>query len=172
MNDPDHMGEVLKEGESVTLRYVRELRHPPERVWAALTESEHLRAWMPIDLVGERAANAVLTARFWPEFVAKYGIEEPDLSAEILIWNPPKTFEWRWDKDILRFDLEVSPVGTRLVFTTTIDTQDVPGHKTGAGYHLCLRCLRECLDNQALTVPLLDQETDELEARYAEKFAL
>lgn len=60
--------------------------------------------------------------------------------------------------------------GTRLVFTTRIDTQEVPGHKTAAGYHLCLRCLQEHLNDQTLKESLLDQKTDELEARYAEKF--
>jgi uncharacterized protein YndB with AHSA1/START domain len=172
MKDNDHLGEVLRDGGLVTLRYVRELSHPPDKVWAALTESEHLRAWMPIDLVGERTVGAVLTARFWPDFVAKYGIEEPDMAAEILVWDPPRTLEWRWDKDILRFDLTVCSVGTHLVFTTRIDTQEVPGHKTAAGYHLCLSCLREHLDDRALKVPLLDQKTDELEALYADKFSL
>ena len=169
--DTDRMGEVLRDGENVTLRYVRELKHPPQKVWAALTESQHLRAWMPIDLVGERVVGAKLTARFWPDFVAKYGIDQPDLPAEILVWSPPNTLEWRWGEDILRFELTVSPVGTRLVFTTKLDTREVPGHKTGAGYHLCLKCLREYLDTQRVEVALLDQKTEQLEARYAETFA-
>lgn len=171
MKDNERLGEVLKDGETITLRYVRELKHPPEKVWAALTESAGLRAWMPIDLVGERAAGAVLKARFWPDFVAKYGIEKPDLPAKILIWDPPKTLEWRWNEDILRFELEASELGTQLVFTTRIDTREVPGHKTGAGYHLCLRCLQAYLDDLAHLVPLIDQKTDELETRYAEMFS-
>jgi uncharacterized protein YndB with AHSA1/START domain len=171
MKANERMGEVLREGEQVALRYVRELRHPPEKVWAALTESEHLRAWMPIELVGERAAGAALQARFWPDFVAKYGIDAPELPAEILVWDPPKTFEWRWDKDLLRFELEPITSGTRLVFSTTIGIEQIPGHKTAAGYHLCLRCLQEHLDEGTTEVPLLDQPTDALEARYEEKFA-
>lgn len=170
MKENERMGEVLREGEQVTLRYVRELRHPPEKVWAALTESEHLRAWMPVDLVGERAAGATLKARFWPDFVAEYAIEEPDLPAEIVVWDPPKTLVWKWDTDLLRFELEATESGTCLIFTTMIDTKQVPGHKTAAGYHLCLRCLLDHLDNGAVAVPLLDQPTTDLEARYERKF--
>lgn len=170
MKENERMGEVLREGEQVTLRYVRELRHPPEKVWAALTESEHLRAWMPVDLVGERATGANLEARFWPDFVAKYGMDEPSLPAEIVVWDRPKTLVWKWDTDLLRFELEATESGTRLIFTTNIDTKQAPGHKTAAGYHLCLRCLIEHLDNGAVQVPLLDQPTAELEASYEHIF--
>lgn len=166
MTDNERMGEVLGEGEQVTLRYVRDLRHAPEKVWAALTESEHLRAWMPVDLVGERAAGAKLQARFWPEFVDEYGIDAPELPAEILVWDPPKVLEWMWDKDRLRFELEATATGTRLTFSTIVDTREVPGHKTAAGYHLCLRCLVDYLDRDTVDVPLIDQPTDELEAQY------
>jgi len=29
------------------LRFTRTLDHPPEKVWRAITEPEHLRAWFP-----------------------------------------------------------------------------------------------------------------------------
>ena len=41
------MGTVLHDGERWGLRYERLLRHPPDKVWAGLTESEHLKHWMP-----------------------------------------------------------------------------------------------------------------------------
>ncbi|HEY2067170.1 MAG TPA: SRPBCC domain-containing protein, partial [Gemmatimonadaceae bacterium] len=40
---------VRKDGERWTLVLVRELRHPPEKVWQALTEPEQLREWAPFD---------------------------------------------------------------------------------------------------------------------------
>lgn len=132
MKENEQLGDVSREGEQVTLRYVRGLRHAPEKVWAALTESEHLRAWMPVDLVGERAARAQLVARFWPDFIMKYGMDEPELPAEIVVWDPPKTLAWTWDEDLLRFELEATESSTRLTFTTKIDTKQVPGHKTAA----------------------------------------
>ena len=41
--------EVRQDGDKWTLVLVRELRHPPAKVWQALTEPEHLREWAPFD---------------------------------------------------------------------------------------------------------------------------
>src|SRR5262249_61612515 len=41
--------EVRKDGEKWTLILVRELRHPPAKVWQALTEPAQLREWAPFD---------------------------------------------------------------------------------------------------------------------------
>ena len=41
--------EVQKDGEKWTLVLVRDLRHPPAKVWQALTDPEHLREWAPFD---------------------------------------------------------------------------------------------------------------------------
>ena len=75
-NDETSMGEVLRDGERVGLRFVRRFAHPVERVWAAITESDQLRFWMPCDIVGERRAGADVTLPFWPAAVEKYQLEE------------------------------------------------------------------------------------------------
>ena len=41
-----------KAGEKWTLILVRELRHPPDKVWQALTDPAHLREWAPFDADG------------------------------------------------------------------------------------------------------------------------
>src|SRR5437899_12557897 len=41
--------EVRKDGEKWTLILVRELRHPPDKVWKALTDPASLREWAPFD---------------------------------------------------------------------------------------------------------------------------
>jgi hypothetical protein len=125
---------------------------------------------MPCDLVGERRQGAELLARFWPEFVAKYGIDAPDLPAEILSWEPPRLFEWTWDTDVLRFELEPTATGTRLVFTTWLESQTTaPPHKTAAGYHACLGCLQGLVDERP-GIALLDVDVDPLERAYEERF--
>ena len=53
--------EVQKEGEKWTLVLVRDLRHPPAKVWKALTDPEHLREWAPFD--SDRNLGAVGTAK-------------------------------------------------------------------------------------------------------------
>ncbi len=35
------------------VRFSRRLPHPPEKVWRALTEAEHLAAWFPTTVEGE-----------------------------------------------------------------------------------------------------------------------
>ena len=69
------MGTVLHDGERWGLRYERLLRHPPDKVWAGLTESEHLEHWMPCDIVGERREGAAIELPFWPAQVERYAIE-------------------------------------------------------------------------------------------------
>jgi len=41
--------EIRKDGDNWTLVLVRDLRHPPARVWEALTDPAHLREWAPFD---------------------------------------------------------------------------------------------------------------------------
>jgi hypothetical protein len=41
--------EVRKDGEKWTLILVRELAHPPAKVWQALTDPTELREWAPFD---------------------------------------------------------------------------------------------------------------------------
>src|SRR5215469_6688873 len=40
---------IRKEGDKWTLILVRQLRHPPEKVWQALTDPAHLREWAPFE---------------------------------------------------------------------------------------------------------------------------
>ncbi|HEY6939356.1 MAG TPA: SRPBCC family protein, partial [Terriglobales bacterium] len=43
---------IQKQGEKWTLVLVRDLRHPPDKVWQALTDPAHLREWAPFDAEG------------------------------------------------------------------------------------------------------------------------
>src|SRR4051794_35089900 len=53
--------EVRKEGEKWTLVLVRDLPHPPARVWKALTDPAHLREWAAFD--ADRNLGAVGSAK-------------------------------------------------------------------------------------------------------------
>lgn len=172
------LGEVLRDGDRTGLRYERRLAHPPEKVWRALTESEHLRHWFPADIVGERRAGAPLRLRFWPESVAHgraeleaAGIDLDDavLPGEVVVWDPPRVFELTWDNDRLRYELEPDGAGTRLVFTTWLlgeqGPKGVPG--TAAGYHVCLDALAGLLDAGSSPEPD-GAAIRALEERYAE----
>jgi uncharacterized protein YndB with AHSA1/START domain len=173
--DESRLGEVLREGERVKLRYERHLAHPPEKVWRALTESEQLRHWFPADIVGERQAGAALELRFWPETVADardeieaIGVDpnEATLPGEMRVWDPPRVLELTWDTDVLRYELEPDGVGTRLLFTTWLAEPGPTGTSgTAAGYHVCLDSLGLLLDTGSATTRGAD--TAALERRYA-----
>jgi len=56
------LGTLSREGDRWKLTFVRPLPHTPEKVWRAVTEPEHLAAWYPQEIVGERRAGAALRA--------------------------------------------------------------------------------------------------------------
>jgi uncharacterized protein YndB with AHSA1/START domain len=165
------MGEVVRDGERIGLRFVRQFAHSVERVWAAITESDQLRHWMPCDIVGERRAGADITLPFWPAQVEKYELEETSLTGRIEEWEPPTLFQWTWGGDIVRFELADTAGGTTMTFTTWLESPD-PAEAAGAagGYHVCLDELRLLLDTGSAP-PLVDVDdrAHELQAAYAER---
>lgn len=166
MNPRHPLGEVLRKDGRFGLRYVRVLSHGPERVWTALTSSEDLRHWLPVDIVGPRAEGAPIELVFWASVVEKYGIEEPSLPGRIVTWQPPTVLSWTWDTDLLTFELEPTDSGTRLTFTTWIG--QTPGvDKTAAGYQVCLDQLVTLVDTGSAP-PFIEQDPTEYEELYAD----
>jgi uncharacterized protein YndB with AHSA1/START domain len=150
------MATVLRDGDRLGLRYHRRLAHRPEKVWRAITESEHLRHWMPCDIVGERRAGADVELPFWPDHVEKYEIDEPVLAGRINVWEPPHTFEWAWGGDVLLFELAPVDEGTDLTFTTWFaDSDGQAASNAAGGYHVCLDHLARLLDGET-TLSLTD----------------
>jgi uncharacterized protein YndB with AHSA1/START domain len=121
------------------LRFTRHLAHPPEKVWRALTEPEHLAAWFPDTIVVSRwEAGAPL--RF-----EHPGMPEGGFDGEVLAYEPERLIELRWGTDVLRFELEPDGDGTHL---TLLDTFDELGKaaRDAAGWHVCLDQLEHHLD--------------------------
>jgi uncharacterized protein YndB with AHSA1/START domain len=173
-NKETSMGEVLRDGERVGLRFVRRFDHPVERVWSAITESEQLKFWMPCDIVGERRAGADITLPFWPAQVERYQLEETILTGRIEVWDPPAVFQWTWGGDILRFELERADAGTTMTFTTWLESPDPEGAANAAGgYHVCLDQLGVLLDTGS--APSLIESEDvarRLQPEYAKRLSV
>lgn len=166
MTDPA-MATLLEADGRVALRFVRRFAHPPEKVWRAITESEHLQHWLPCDIVGERAEGAGVELPFWPAHVEAYGLDmTPSLSGEIRVWQPPEVFEWSWDTDLLRWELVPDGDGTVLTFTTWLGDVGHPAEKTAAGYHVCLDQLAELVATGTVAQPLVAVDVGPLEDRY------
>lgn len=177
MTEDARLGVVLRDGQRVGLRYNRHLAHPPERVWSALTESERLQHWMPCDIVGDRVEGADIELPFWPPVAEKYGLGEASLLGTIITWRPPYLFEWTWDGDHLRFELEPTDRGTHLTFTTwfgeglkgpTPDAADVKrATQTAAGYHICFDRMELLLEGGA-SGTVADVDPTSTEQQYEE----
>jgi uncharacterized protein YndB with AHSA1/START domain len=162
------LGEIQRDGDRPVLRYERQLAHPPEKVWAAITESEHLQHWLPADIVGERREGVAIELRFWRDHVEKYQLPMEAMPGRITVWDPTAVFEWEWDTDLVRFELTPDGDGTMLVLTTWLSHKSGDPNTTAAGYHVCLDNLTELLDTGGVTTPLVDVPVADLEARYAE----
>lgn len=52
---------IEKDGEKWTLVLTRELRHPPAKVWEAITDPAHLSEWAPFDADRNLAAVGPVT---------------------------------------------------------------------------------------------------------------
>ena len=67
--------EPLAGQKSWRLRFTRIFPHPQEKVWRAITEPEHLAAWFPTTVDGERKAGARLIAFDWGGDVVRIELE-------------------------------------------------------------------------------------------------
>ena len=124
------LGELEHQGDTVLLRFTRRLEHPPEKVWRALVEPEHLAAWFPTTIDGDRAAGARLRFRHRDDIVEPF-------EGEMLAFEPPSLLELQWGPDVLRFELEAAGAGTLLRFTDTLEALGKAA-RDGAGWHECL----------------------------------
>ncbi|MGA7418688.1 MAG: SRPBCC family protein [Acidimicrobiales bacterium] len=115
------------------LRFTRPLPQPPETVWRAITESEHLEAWFPQRIVGEWAVGAPL------RFESRGG-EFPPFDGEVLAYEPGSTIEFRWGTDLIRLEVAPTESGCTLTLVDTIDELGKAA-RDGAGWHVCLDAL-------------------------------
>jgi uncharacterized protein YndB with AHSA1/START domain len=137
----DDLGELTQEHGRWQLRYVRWLKHPPETVWAAVTEPEHLRVWFPFDIEGERAAGAPLRFLFREN-------EAPDFEGEMVEFDPPRAMELKWEGDErVRIEVEAREDGTQLTLLNRFDELGKAA-RDGTGWHICLELLIDHLEGR------------------------
>ncbi|KAB1922246.1 SRPBCC family protein [Micromonospora noduli] len=122
-----------------TVVFVRDLRHPPAAVWAALTDPAQLAQWAPFlaDRDLGTAGAAVLTL-----VDGETTQEDP---ATVRRAEPPHLLEYTWGDDLLRWELSPLGSGTRLTLRHTVaDRGMLP--MVAAGWHLCLDVADRLLD--------------------------
>jgi uncharacterized protein YndB with AHSA1/START domain len=122
--------EIQKDGDKWTLVLVRDLAHPPAKVWKALTEPEHLREWAPFD--ADRSLAAVGTAK-----LSTAGTPTPYVSeTQVKRADAPKALEYSWGGGDIRWELEPRGAsGTRLTLWHNINRGYIA--MGAAGWHIC-----------------------------------
>ena len=133
-----HGAQVRKGAEKWTLVLVRELSHPPEKVWEALTDPAQLREWAPFDAdrsMDRAGAKVKLTA---------VGAPTPTVSeTTITRAEAPHLLEYQWGDQDLRWQLEGYGGGTRLTLWHGIDRRFIS--MGAAGWHIGLDVLARLL---------------------------
>jgi uncharacterized protein YndB with AHSA1/START domain len=133
--------EVRKDGEKWTLVLVRELRHAPAKVWAALTDPEQLREWAPFD--SDRNLGAVGTAKL--STVGAPHVSETRVTRA----DAPRVLEFSWGGQDIRWELEpTGSGGTRLTLWHNIDRHYIS--MGAAGWHICFDVLDHYLGSQPI----------------------
>jgi uncharacterized protein YndB with AHSA1/START domain len=131
---PASAAQIRRDGEKWTLILVGELRHPPEKVWRALTDPAQLREWAPFE--ADRSMGTVGTVKLiW---VGTGAAQETRVTRA----DAPKVLEYT----DTRWELEAIPGGTRLRLWTDIDRRFVAWG--AAGWHICFDVLDRLLSGR------------------------
>ena len=140
---PASGAQVRKDGEKWTLVLVRELRHPPKKVWQALTDPAQLHEWAPFDAdrsLGTAGVTAKLTTVGAPALhVTETTVRRADA---------PKALEYNWGDFDMRWELEALDGGTRLTLWTNIDRRYMA--MGAAGWHISFDVLDRLLAGQPI----------------------
>jgi len=135
---PANVARVQKDGDKWTLVLVREMRHPPERVWKALTDPAQLSEWAPFEAdgnLGVAGSTVKLTT------VGAPGLHVTE--TKVTRAEPPRALEYNWGGFDMRWQLEALGGGTRLTLWTNIARPYIS--MGAAGWHICFDVLDRLL---------------------------
>jgi len=140
---PASGAEVRKDGEKWTLVLVRDLRHPPGRVWKALTDPEDLREWAPFDPSRNLGATGTAT-------LSTVGTPTPHVTeTRVTRADAPRVLEFNWGGQDIRWELEpLPPGGTRLTLWHNIDRNFIS--MGAAGWHICFDVMERFLAGEPI----------------------
>jgi uncharacterized protein YndB with AHSA1/START domain len=168
MPGPAMGAEVQKDGDKWTLVLVRELRHPPAKVWDALTDPANLREWAPFD--ADRNLGSV-----GPIKLTTVGTPTPQTSeSQVTRAEAPRLLEYAWGDNAMRWQLEPTSDGTRLTLWHNIDRGFIA--MGAAGWHICLDVLDRFVAGEPIgrivASRAMSHGWQRLNAEYAHQFGL
>jgi uncharacterized protein YndB with AHSA1/START domain len=139
---PASGAQIQKDGEKWTLILVRELRHPPARVWEALTDPAHLSEWAPFD------ADRNLAFPGPVKFTMVRTPKMQTFDTTVKRADAPRLLEYSWGGSDLRWELEPLGKGTRLTLWHNINRGFIAWG--AAGWHICFDVLDRLLAGEPI----------------------
>ncbi|WP_327238078.1 SRPBCC family protein [Streptomyces sp. NBC_01317] len=152
------------DGRSV-LRMERRLPHPPERVWAAITEPASLGQWFPAEVSVEPRLGGAMTFRFPGPGP---GAEGPRMTGEVTGFDAPRVFAYTWGSEHLSWTVTPDGDGSSLTLVHTFDDR-AGAASFASGWQLCVTALGRLLDGEPGAV---GRDTGELHESYVRQFDL
>jgi uncharacterized protein YndB with AHSA1/START domain len=164
---PANLAHVDKDGDTWTLVLVKELHHPPEKVWRALTEPAHLREWAPFDASGDLGKVGSVN-------VTWIGTTEP-VATSVARADFPNVLEYKSGDNTMRWELEGRNGGTRLTLWAVIDRRFIS--MGAAGWHIAFDVLERLLDGTPIgrmggPAAMQFEGWQRLNAEYAQQFGV
>lgn len=146
---PQHdLGHYVEIGGRPAVRLVRRLPHPPERVWAAVTEPSEMAHWFPSAVTIDARPGGTMTFSDDPNTTPTTGT--------VLEYDPPRRCAFTWDGDEVHLDVAPSPDGgSVLTLTNVLDARDAAA-RNAAGWTVCLDELAGSLDGTGAGGPHAD----------------
>ena len=167
---PATAARVEKDGDNWKLVVVKELNHPPEKVWEAITDPAQLREWAPFDADGNLSTTGA-TVKLTTVGAPKEHITETTITRA----EAPKLLEYKWGAFETRWELQRTDKGTLLTLWANIDRRFIA--MGAAGWHLCFDVMEHLLDGEPLgrivaQDALRFEGWQRLNKEYSEKFGV
>ena len=132
-----------EEGGRITLIFVREMRHPPEKIWAALTEVKQIELWAPFSPDRDLTDTGLATLKM------NDGSKPERLSSTVNRVIPPRLLEYTWGDNLLLWELSPTDRGTRLTLHHTVENREWIA-SASAGWHMCLDIAELLIDGYVI----------------------
>lgn len=152
--NPESKGTVTIESEYATLRYERQLSHPRELVWKAITDPKELAGWFNTKAVIDGRSGGTI------DFVNT--VSGFHTSGHILAWDPQCVFEHEWHiapnlslpdgepEAVIRWELKQDGDSNTLLTLTYSRLTKSTSLRFAPGTHAYLDRLEASLNNEVL----------------------
>lgn len=142
------------------VRFERTYRHPIDRVWEAVTESDDLARWFPSGVNHDAEVGGTIAFQGDP-------YSDP-ATGTILEFDPPTTFGFTWGPDELHFTLEERGKSCRLVLINVLSEANTAA-RNSSGWTICLGELDKVLAGESSEGPhsqVADAAFERIMAKY------